>query len=160
MKFHISQWPILSPPKIFTFSPASLCSYKFISRLTVNTRHLYYKHQLVNVVQGKWRNNTKHVNTTCAKCEDFNLTAGGKHSTCCATGCSIWIDMQIECQLLEYQNWHIDVHSFDRQESAKIKGATGKVVCVTYGHLTYCGCRNLEMRAEWLTGGIKTGDFL
>jgi len=54
----------------------------------VNTRHLYYKHQLVNVVQGKWQNKTKHVNTrTCAKCEDLNLTAGGKHSTCCATGC-------------------------------------------------------------------------
>jgi hypothetical protein len=150
-----SQLPTLSPSKILTFSPASPCSYKSISCLTVNTWHLYYKHQLVNVVQGKWRKNTKRVNTTtCAKCEHPNLTEGGKHSTCCATGYQVWTDMQTERNLLEYENWHIDVHSFDRQESTKIKGTTGKIVWVFYGHQTYSGCRNIELRAERLTGGI------
>ena len=46
-----SQSPITSRSKILIFSPASPCSYKFVPCITVNTRRLYYKAQLINVVQ-------------------------------------------------------------------------------------------------------------
>ena len=62
-------------------------------------------------------------------------------------------DMQIERILLEYEKWHIDVHSLDRQEITEIKGTTGKIVWVTCGHRTCSGCRNREVRAERLAGG-------